>query len=121
MKPKQPWIFWIILGGAVAVGLYYFDAAVRERAGAEHAQRQRYTSLEIDRMCGEWKTDEGKFSDCGQAYRYWRACEKVWLETRQRLDIGEAGDVVCEHPVYLFHAQQQARAEAALHSLDVKP
>jgi hypothetical protein len=89
MKRKQSWIFWAIFGGTAAVCLYYLDANLSEPEGARHAQRQRDTRLEIDHMCGEWKADAAKFSDCGQSYRYWRACEKVWREERERAEMGD--------------------------------
>lgn len=60
-------------------------------------------------VCEPWKVQAAQFNECTEAYAAWERCESK----RVQLDVDSHG-VICEHPIYQFHARDQAEIDRAM-------
>lgn len=110
MKPKLSSSYLISVGGVALfcwVAYTGISNETRKQVAARQLEIERSAVRAIDHVCAPWKEDGAQFSECGDAFRVYEKCELVRLQMLERNGDMSARGVVCEHPVYQFHAREQ--------------
>lgn len=112
MKLRAVWVT-AIWGLLLFATLGVFEL-VRDRPRGLDAHNE---SRAIEHVCAFWKSDTGRFADCGNAYRVYVRCEDDRLRRADGADARKDAEA-CDNPVYGFRQREQEEVERNGHSMD---
>jgi hypothetical protein len=92
---------------AIVVGGIWLESSERDRQ--HRAEIQASETAAAAHACEPWKGQLAQYCECTDAYTVWERCESK----RVQLNTNSHG-VICEHPVYQFHAGDQAEIDAVM-------